>query len=142
MAIEVREMAPLLAVWDMPTSVAFYRDVLGFEVVMTSAPHREGDDYGWCLLRLHGVEVMLNTAFDDGQRPAAWDPARRAAHHDTILYFGCPDVDGAYAYLRARGVEAEPPEVAYYGMKQLYLHDPDGYGICFQWPAEAPAAGA
>ena len=21
-------------------------------------------------------------------------------------------------------------------MKQLYLHDPDGYNLCFQWPAE------
>jgi hypothetical protein len=20
-------------------------------------------------------------------------------------------------------------------MKQLYFHDPDGYGLCFQWPA-------
>jgi hypothetical protein len=21
-------------------------------------------------------------------------------------------------------------------MKQLYLHDPDGYGLCFQWPTD------
>jgi hypothetical protein len=21
-------------------------------------------------------------------------------------------------------------------MKQLYLHDPDGYALCFQWSAE------
>jgi hypothetical protein len=28
-------------------------------------------------------------------------------------------------------------------MKQLYLHDPDGYGLCFQWsvaPADAAAS--
>jgi len=25
--------------------------------------------------------------------------------------------------------------VAPYGMKQMYLADPDGYGICFQWTA-------
>jgi hypothetical protein len=23
--------------------------------------------------------------------------------------------------------------VAPYGMKQMYLHDPDGFGLCFQW---------
>jgi hypothetical protein len=28
----------------------------------------------------------------------------------------------------------QPPKVAWYGMKQLYLRDPDGYLICFQWP--------
>jgi glyoxylase I family protein len=27
------------------------------------------------------------------------------------------------------------PKVAPYGMKQLYVRDPDGYGLCFQWPA-------
>jgi uncharacterized glyoxalase superfamily protein PhnB len=47
----------------------------------------------------------------------------------------CPDLDGAYAHLLAEGVPAEPPKVAPYGMKQLYVTDPDGYVLCFQWPA-------
>ena len=38
MAVEIRGMAPLFQVYDMPTSIAFYRDVLGFEVVTTSTP--------------------------------------------------------------------------------------------------------
>jgi hypothetical protein len=37
--------------------------------------------------------------------------------------------------LRANGVRVEPPRVAPYGMRQLSFRDPDGYGICFQWPA-------
>jgi len=37
MAIEIRGMAPLLQVFDMPTSIAFYRDVLGFDLVSTSS---------------------------------------------------------------------------------------------------------
>ena len=36
MAINVRGLTPLLQVYDMPTSMRFYRDVLGFEVVHTS----------------------------------------------------------------------------------------------------------
>jgi glyoxylase I family protein len=42
MAIDVRGMAPLLQVFDMPTSIKFYCDVLGFEIVETdgkTAPH-------------------------------------------------------------------------------------------------------
>lgn len=34
-----------------------------------------------------------------------------------------------------RRVPADPPKVALYGMKQLYATDPDGYILCFQWPA-------
>jgi glyoxylase I family protein len=134
MAIEIRGMAPLLQVFDMPTSIAFYRDVLGFEVVTTSPPRR--GHFDWALLRLRGVELMLNTAYEEDARPAAPDAERIAAHEDTCMYFGCQDVDAAYAYLRAHGVAAAEPKVAPYGMKQLYLRDPDGYNLCFQWAAQ------
>jgi glyoxylase I family protein len=130
MAIEVRGMAPLIQVFDMPTSIAFYCDVLGFEIKATSKPDPKFD---WALLSLNGVEVMLNTAYEEDQRPPAPDPARVAAHDDTCLYFVCPDVDAAYEYLSARGLKLNPPKVAHYGMKQLYLSDPDGYNLCLQW---------
>ncbi len=133
MDIEIRGMAPLLQVFDMPTSIAFYRDKLGFEVKSTSKPR--GQHFDWALLRLNGAELMLNTAYEEDARPPAPDPVRIAAHDDTAIYFGCPDVDAAYAYLCARGVAAKEPKIAPYGMKQLYLHDPDGYTLCFQWPA-------
>jgi glyoxylase I family protein len=134
MAIEIRGMAPLLQVFDMPASIKFYRDVLGFDAVTTSNPG--GEHFGWALLRLNGVELMLNTAYEEDARPPAPDPARLAAHEDTCLYFGCPDVDAAYAHLRARGIAAKEPKVAPYGMKQLYLSDPDGFNLCFQWAAK------
>jgi catechol 2,3-dioxygenase-like lactoylglutathione lyase family enzyme len=133
MPIDIRGLAPLLQVFDMPTSIRFYRDVLGFEVVTTSVP---GDDCGWALLNRGGVELMLNTAYESDRRPPVPDPARVASHSDTGLYFGCPDVDGAYAHLRDKGVGVKQPAVAYYRMKQLYVKDPDGYELCFQWPAK------
>ena len=57
-----------------------------------------------------------------------------AGHRDTGLYFSCPDVDAAYEAFRARGVDVEQPAPGY-GMKQMYLVDPDGYQLCFQWKA-------
>jgi glyoxylase I family protein len=131
MSINVEGLAPLIQVFDMPTSVAFCRDKLGFELVMQSQP---GPDFDWCLLRLNGTELMLNTAYERQHRPSVPDTTRVGAHEDTALYFACRDVDAAYTHLRAKGVDLEPPKLAPYGMKQLYLRDPDGYVICFQWP--------
>jgi len=122
-------------VYDVPTSVAFYRDILGFEVVNTSPPFSSAkDDYSWAMLGLNGVELMLNNMYEDNIRPAAPDPARSAAHTDTIFYFMCRDPDAVYDYLRERGVAAHPPANAYYGMRQVFVTDPDGYGLCFQRP--------
>jgi glyoxylase I family protein len=131
--LTIRGLCPLIQVFDMPSSLRFYRDVLGFAQVQ---PSGHGDAAGWTWLRHGEAEVMLNTAYDVGERPSLPDPARVAAHADTILYLGCEDLEGAYAYLVAHGVKAERPKVAPYGMKQLYATDPDGYGICFQWRAD------
>jgi len=133
MNLELNGFAPLLTVFDMPASVAFYRDILGFEVVETSKD-RDGDDFGWGLLRRDGIEIMLNTAYDKSRRPPAQDPSRFAVHKDAALFFGCRDLDGAYAYFRSRAIDAEPPFTQSYGMRQLYVLDPDGYNICLQWP--------
>jgi len=125
-------LCPLIQVFDMPTSLRFYRDLLGFDV-FSSSPPRSPDHCDWVWLKLNGTELMLNTAYEHDSRPAAPDPARVAAHDDTCLYIGCPDVDQAYRQLLARGLDIKEPKVAPYGMKQLYLKDPDGYGLCLQW---------
>ena len=134
MPIDVRGLAPMWQVFDMPTSLEFYCEGLGFEVVANDgkpAPH-----FDWVLLRLNGSELMLNTAYEEAERPPAPDSVRITAHSDASIYFGCPDVDGAYAHLQKMGIESKPPKIAPYGMKQLYVTDPDGFVLCFQWPAE------
>jgi glyoxylase I family protein len=132
MAIDIRGVCPLLTVFDMQRSIDFYTDVLGFSVARRSDPPK-GE--WWTLLELNGEELMLGSAFDTKTRPLAPDAARVAAHADASLFFGCPDVDSAYADLQSRGIDAEEPFVQPYGMKQLYLKDPDGYSLCLQWPA-------
>ena len=136
MPLDLRGLTPLIQVYDMPTSLRFYRDLLGFEIVNTSPPLGGENQFHWCWLRLGNAELMLNTAYEfDHQRPVPPDRARTAAHDDTCLYLGCPDVDAAYQELTAKGLALKPPKIATYGMKQLSLRDPDGYALCFQWPA-------
>lgn len=136
MSLDVRGTTTLIQVFDMATSLKFYCDVLGFEIAghdgNTTAP-----DHNWVWLRLNGTtDLMLNTRYEYDGRPPAPDPHRIDSHDDTCLYFRAPDVDAVYTHLRAKGIDVKPPKVAPYGMKQLYLHDPDGFAICFQWRAD------
>ena len=134
MTLRIGGFATLIQVFDMPTSLAFYRDVMGFEVI-SDAPEDGRCDWVW--LKSGGSELMLNTAYEADARPPAPDPNRFAAHSDTTLYFGCEDTEMACAELRARGVGTREPIVTDYGMKQVYLKDPDGYEICLQHSVDA-----
>jgi len=130
MPIDMRGLCPLIQVFDMPTSVRFYRDVLGFEIV-GHAPLRGPDEFGWCWLRLGETELMLNTAYDYGERPAAPDPARVAAHGDTCNYIGARMWMLLINFCAAKGLDVKKPHVTHYGMKQLYLADLTGLGFVF-----------
>ena len=134
MSIDIRGMTPLLQVFDMPTSLKFYCDILGFEVVQTDS-NTTAPNHNWVWLRRNEIDLMLNTAYEPETRPPVPDSRRIASHSDTGLFFGAPDVDAIYAHLRAKGIDAKEPHVAPYGMKQLYVRDPDGFGLCFQWKA-------
>lgn len=132
MSIELQGIVALIEVFDVNHSIEFYREMLGFEVIHTAGP---ADRLGWAFLRAGKVELMLNSMYDpDDTSPPAPDPARGAAHRDTTLYIGCPDVDGAYEFLRSKGLRLQPPCDTDYGMRQLPFSDPDGYGLCLQWP--------
>jgi catechol 2,3-dioxygenase-like lactoylglutathione lyase family enzyme len=131
MGIEIRGLCPLIQVFSMRRSLAFYRDILGFTVVADSGG---GDDASWVWIARDGVNLMLNDQYEPGYVPPECPPERIKWHKDTCLYFECPDPDAAYEFLRSKDVELDPPNDAPYGMRQLYLEDPDGYNICFQRP--------
>jgi glyoxylase I family protein len=136
MPVRIEGICTLIQVFDMLESLAFYGAHLGFEVHQ-QAPFFEKPypHINWVWLKRDNAELMLNTAFEADTRPQARDPAWNAGHRDITLYFGCPDVDTAYESLRLSGLRVMPPVVTHYGMRQLSFADPDGYGICLQWPA-------
>ena len=133
---QVRGLCPLIQVYDMPESIRFYCDRLGFALVSDSGLRDtpEGRMFHWAWLRLDGADLMLNTAYDEGERPPERDASRQGAHGDTCLYFAAPDVDGVATALRSKGIAFEGPRDATYGMRQLWFSDPDGYQLCFQAP--------
>jgi len=61
MGIQLTGIAPLLQVYDMPLSLWFFRDMLGFEIVEQSPG---GDDCDWVLLRYGQLDIMFNTAYE------------------------------------------------------------------------------
>jgi glyoxylase I family protein len=126
MPIALDGIAPLLRVQDMGRAIAFYRGVLGFDVVATMP--RDGTDPHWCMLALGDIAIML-----DASSPVV--SADRGLGF--TLYFGCPDVDRAYDYLRQHQYKVDVPVTTGYGMRQLLVRDPDGFELCLQHPDQS-----
>lgn len=127
----IKGMAPLVQVFDMPKAIHFYRDIIGFKLMQTSA---DTDDCDWCLLELNNIQLMLNTAYEKEYRPAIPDVTRIQHHADTALYFGAPDIDALYQYFVSKNISLKQPYITGYGFKAIDLEDPDGYHLCFHWP--------
>ena len=131
MTPDVRGVVALLECFDMPASIAFYR-ALGCEIVAQWGA-RDGD-VDWVRLRLGGAELMLNSAYDGGERPPAPDPGRVRGHADTELFFECSDVDEVCELLRRNGMPVSEPETTFFRTRRVWLQDPDGFQIWFQSP--------
>lgn len=121
----IQELVPLLFVENVTQSVSFYRDQLGFEMTLNWEP--EGK-LSWCRLERDGVALMLQLACPDE------DGTTEERSKGIGFFFLCEDAHAMYEELRGKGLELEPPKVAFYGMNQLFLKDPDGYELCFQNP--------
>lgn len=138
MDIKIQDSCTLLQVFDMKISLQFYCEVLGFIIHQQAGPE---NDIGWVWLKKETINLMLNTAYETPFRPVSPESARIVAHGDTCIYFSSRDIDGVYQHLLDNGIKLNPPSVAPYGMKQLYIYDPDGFSLCFQWPGSEDAMG-
>ena len=124
----VRATVPLLYTGDIECSLAFYCDKLGF--TLQNRWDTEGR-LAWCLLAMEGAQLMLQRA--EPEDLTGLDAGRS----DIALFFVCEDVDALHERFLNRGVAAKPPAVAFYGMRQVIVRDPDGRSICFERPVEA-----
>jgi len=121
----LRQLQPLLTVQDIQRSIAFYRDQLGFN--LKGQAENEGEVF-WCSMERDGVTIMLQQEEDE-------DGPAEGRGRGVSFYFLCEDADAIYAELLSRGLKLAPPAVAYYGMKQVVVPEPDGYSLCFESPA-------
>ncbi|MDA0841679.1 MAG: VOC family protein [Planctomycetota bacterium] len=125
--MKVSQTAPLLFVSDIVESSQFYCNGLGFE--MTSKWEPDGQ-LAWCWLQHGGAALMLQQVCDE-------DPPAGMRGKGVCFYFICEDTDAVYREITERGIKATEPTTAFYGMKQIFLKDPDGYELCFENPSDA-----
>jgi catechol 2,3-dioxygenase len=114
-----------LKVADLDRALAFYRDVLGFQLTQ-----RYGRQAAFLSAGGYHHHIGLNTwESKDGQPPA---PGATGLYHLAILYPTRAELADALRRLIAAGIELEG--ASDHGVSQaLYLRDPDNNGVELYW---------
>jgi lactoylglutathione lyase len=116
---------PIVYCDELPQTLAFYRDRLGFRV--TFAHPEEGEPVFVALQLGEGAELALADVSDPAAVHLHGKAVRPASGHGFELCVYADDVDIAVEALRAAGVPvlAEPADQPW-GDRMAYVEDPEG----------------
>jgi catechol 2,3-dioxygenase-like lactoylglutathione lyase family enzyme len=128
---EISGISPFFIVSHVPTSLAFYRDQLGFEIIFEGP---EPDDIFFGIVRRGGAQILMkevgvppvpNYTRDIKQGIARWD-----------AFVSVPDPDALAAEFASRNVEFFLPlqDNDNDGLRGFELKDADGYLLFFGRP--------
>ena len=116
---------------EVETSIAFYRDVLGFSVDMTF--ENEGKLAG-AVISAGGIRIVLNQ--DDGK--LGWDRIKGQGFYLQLGVAGAADVDAAAARIKAAGgTLIDEPADRPWGARIFQFRDPDGFKLGVSTPLAA-----
>lgn len=129
MAASLSNLRPMLAVTDLPRTVRFYVEKLGFQCCGLF-----GNPPVWADLERDGVGMMFNT------------PPRECVERDVplkskdyqVFYFNSDNLVALHQEFKSRGVEVSDLRVTVYRMKEFEVRDPDGYWLWFGQETDEP----
>ena len=116
-------VAPFFIVADVPATLAFYRDMLGFDITFRG-PDPEDEFFG--IVRRGAAMIMFKALEVEPvpnykRRPVfSWD-----------AYVDVPDPDALAAEFASRGVSFAVPVTEGDGLRGFVIEDLDGYGLYF-----------
>jgi len=128
-AVKFEGLTPNLLVADVMASVAFYRDVFGFEVHLKVPAE---PPFVFASLKRDGIEFFVNgigTVRDEF-------PTLRTGDTST-LFIVVDNVDALFEGVKDRARIAMPLKNQFYGMREFAVFDPDGYLVTFAQPIRA-----
>ena len=115
----IKKMSPQLIVRDIARSIAFYTEILGFDL-----DFRYEDFYAGMIKDGHSIHLKSGT-------PSTEERKNKRKNEDLDLVFSVDGIEALFIQLLNNPVEIiQPLRNMPYG-KEFYLVDPDGYIISF-----------
>ena len=133
---EISGIAPFFIVRNVPVSLSFYRDRLGFDITFQGP---EPDDIFFGIVQRGGATIIVKDIGVDPVPNYTRDIKQGIARWDAYLHV--PDPDALAAEFASRNVEfLQPIGDGDDGMRGFELKDADGYLLFFGRPRSEQAS--
>lgn len=128
---KIHDFSPILVCNDVSSSLAFYVDKLGFELINFDQSLGRS---GFASIRLGKLQFMLTSA-------SYYAPPKRTGSDpltDTIYYFYTDDIGALRDRFIAKDIECGEFAIRFYRMKEFEVQDPDGRILIFGQETDEP----
>lgn len=121
---------PSIRVQDVEAAVAFYRDVLGFEMQRSQdVSDNNALKFGEASIMIEAASNFYSDAYNAAIRERLGTPSASA------LYIEAPDLDALYSKVQGAGARVVDPLAARdWGQREFTVEDPEGTWLTF-WQA-------
>ena len=127
----LKKLTPNMMVEDVEKTIAFYRDVLGFET-LTTVP---GDnEIGFAIMQRDNVEVMFQSRKSLSENVPALTGASIGASQ--TFYIEVSDIDSLYQQVQGKAAIVVDMHDTFYGTREFYFRDVNGYILSFSEPVQ------
>jgi uncharacterized glyoxalase superfamily protein PhnB len=140
--MKLNKLTPNFAVADIRQTVQFYSENLGFELVMAVPATQDGADtqlvgdreYVYAMMQRERVELMFQQrdSFHEDVSLAGNEPIGASVS----FYMEGNDIEPFYAGLKSRDIQVSDLKLTWYGIKEFYMKDNNGYILGFAEEAE------
>ncbi|MDR1285095.1 MAG: VOC family protein [Campylobacteraceae bacterium] len=138
----LRAFSPNFAVSDIRKSVAFYKENFGFNLVMgvpvsqdsVDTDFIEGKEYVYAMINKDNISLMFQK--DDSFYDDIILADRCQIGASVSFYFDVEDLDELYESLQNKKLNMTEIKMTWYGQREFYIKDNNGYILCFAKQAE------
>ena len=140
--MKANKLTPNFEVKDIRKTVEFYQSILGFTLVMAvpdtqdgiEQSFADGKEYVYALVSKDNVEMMFQRT-ESFKRDVlfAKDLSMSAS---VSFYMEIDGVDNFYKQIKNKGLNPTELKTAWYGMREFYLTDNNGYILGFAEKSE------
>ena len=143
--MKVNTLTPNLAVTDILKTVRFYCENLGFELVMAVPVTQDGieqqlsdgKEYVYAMLKKDSIELMIQR-IDTFQEDIVM-AGQQDIGASVSFYMQGKGIETFYAELKSKNIQMSEIKHTWYGIKEFYIKDNNGYILGFAEETEKSA---